>query len=304
MAISFFNIKKWWRMLRGKSILHVNQGIGTCYSVSAINGYYNDMTEKVTKNPQKLCRDGIPLTEVQGGEPIVFPVCVFQYGLGCYDLFLNTQNTEYREKFLLQCTWALENQNEDGSWAVFEYECPQHPYGSMAQGEGASLLLRAYVLTNDSKYLSAAKKAVYFMIKDVNDGGTLLKIGDRIYLKEFTHKDVVYNGWIFSIWGLYDYLLLFGDDALIRNVYEQTVRTLSDSLRKMDNGYWSMYDMKNKIASPFYHDLHIAQLKVMAELSGDEEFLLYADKFKTYQSHRSNRIKAFVKKAWQKVTEK
>ena len=49
MGISIYKIKKWYKMMTGKSISHVNQGVGTCYSKTEIAGYYNDLTEKVTK---------------------------------------------------------------------------------------------------------------------------------------------------------------------------------------------------------------------------------------------------------------
>ena len=42
----------------------------------------------------------------------------------------------------------------------------------MTQGEGASLLLRAYKETGDEKYFTGAKKAVYFMIIPIEEGGT------------------------------------------------------------------------------------------------------------------------------------
>ena len=32
MGISLYKIKKWYKMMTGKSISHVNQGVGTCYS--------------------------------------------------------------------------------------------------------------------------------------------------------------------------------------------------------------------------------------------------------------------------------
>ena len=37
-------------MLTGNSISHVKQGAGSCYSKTEVAGYYNDLTEKVTKD--------------------------------------------------------------------------------------------------------------------------------------------------------------------------------------------------------------------------------------------------------------
>lgn len=48
MGISIYKIKKWTKMLTGRSISHVNQGMGKIYSKDDIRGYYNNLTEKVT----------------------------------------------------------------------------------------------------------------------------------------------------------------------------------------------------------------------------------------------------------------
>ena len=44
-------------MLSGKSVWHVNQDIGKCFLKDEIKGYYNNMTEKVTKVPELLNSD-------------------------------------------------------------------------------------------------------------------------------------------------------------------------------------------------------------------------------------------------------
>lgn len=91
-------------MLRGKSILHVNQGLGRCFSTTDICGYYNDLTEKVTKMPELLNCDELPHVEDERGEQILFPVAVFQYGLGAYDLYLLKHDERYLKKnFISVC---------------------------------------------------------------------------------------------------------------------------------------------------------------------------------------------------------
>lgn len=62
--------------------------------------------------------------------------------------------------------------------------------------------------------------------------------------------------------------------------------------------------MGNTIAGPFYHRLHIAQLRVMYELFGCETFFDYANKWQKYQDNWLYCYKAFIIKAYQKITEK
>ena len=300
MGISLYRIKKWYKMFTGQSVSHVNQGVGTCFSKEEVAGYYNDLTEKVTKdNPDIL----VPMYRVDTGSEIYFSIGVFQYGLAAYDLFLKTREDAYRNKVLACSEWALNNQQEDGSWITFEYKSKEHPYSSMAQGEGISLLIRAHILTGDSRYSDAAQKAKEFMLKPLCDGGTAEYTEDGgILFYEATNNPVILNGWIFSLWGLYDYCKYFSDEEA-KQMLEKTLVSLKKKLSDFDMKYWSKYEDGKRICSPFYHKLHIAQLEAMYELFGDEIYKDFAVKWDKYQKNFWNPKIAFIKKALQKVFE-
>ena len=299
MGISIYKIKKWYKMMTGQSISHVNQGVGTCYSKTEVRGYYNDLTEKITKDAPEIL---VPKYHVDTGEEIYFSIGIFQYGLAAYDLFLKTEDEVYKRKLLACADWALENQQVDGSWVTFAYENPEHPYSSMAQGEGISMLIRAYIETNNENYLNAIVKAKDFMLIPIEKGGTTNYSGDDVYLYECTHDPLILNGWIFSLWGLYDYCKYFKDEN-VRNVLNATLRSLMKKLPEFDIKYWSKYEDGKRICSPFYHKLHIAQLRVMYDLFGDEIYREYADKWEKYQNSFWKPKRAFLTKAVQKVFE-
>ena len=42
MALTRYNMKRWLLMLQGKSLFHVNQEIGKCFTKTGLTGYYND----------------------------------------------------------------------------------------------------------------------------------------------------------------------------------------------------------------------------------------------------------------------
>lgn len=299
MSVSIYKIKKWYKMLTGQSISHVNQGVGTCWSKAEVAGYYNDLTEKVTKdNPDIL----VPKYHVDTGEEIYFSIGIFQYGLASYDLFLKTGEEIYKKKLIACAEWAVENQQNDGSWVTFAYDNPEHPYSSMAQGEGISMLIRAHIATHDDKYLDAVHKAKDFMLKPISDGGTVNYCGDDVYLHECTHEPLILNGWIFSLWGLYDYVKYINDDN-VKNILNKTLNSLKKKLPDFDIKYWSKYEDDKPICSPFYHKLHIAQLRVMYELFGDDIYKQYADKWEKYQNSFLKPKIAFVRKAVQKIFE-
>lgn len=298
MGISLYKIKKWSKMLLGNSISHVDQGPGKIYSVSKVRGYYNNLTEKVTKREDQ--GNSIPLSTVDSGEIIEFSIEIFQYGLGAYDLYLLNDDSSMLEKVRIVADWAVSNQLEDGSYITFAHQDPEHPFSSMAQGEAASLLIRAYEVFKTENYLIAAKKALDYMLIPLEQGGTTKYDGDDIYLYEGTADPLILNGWIFSLWGLWDYCKVVEDEKL-QVILDKTISSLERSLPRFDIGYWSMYEDGMRICSPFYHGLHVAQLDVMYELTGIFAFKEYADKWDRYQKSGLNRKRAFIRKAFQKV---
>ena len=299
MGVSIYKIKKWYKMLTGQSISHVIQGVGTCYSKEEVAGYYNDLTEKITRDDPSIL---VPKYYVDSGAEIYFSIGIFQYGLAAYDLYLKTGQQQYLNKLRACADWAVENQQPDGGWVTFAHECPEQPYSSMAQGEGISMLVRAHIVTKEEKYLVSARKAKEFMLKPMKEGGTTDYQGEDVYLYEYTFRPLVLNGWIFSLWGLYDYHKHTADEQA-GEVLTATLETLKKKLPEFDIGYWSMYEDGKRICSPFYHDLHIAQLNVMYDLFGDEIYSEYAQKWDGYRRSFWNPKWAFVKKAWQKVME-
>lgn len=300
MGISLHKIKKWTNMIFGKSVYHVNQGVGQVYSKTDIAGYYNDLTEKVTRFGDATAQ--VPTTVVDTGECIYFSIAIFQYGLGAYDLYLQSKEQAMLDKVLACADWAVENQQEDGGWVTFAYENPEHPYSSMAQGEGISLLLRAYFTTNKEQYLTAAKKAKEFMLLPIERGGTTRYIDDDVYLYECTHDPLILNGWIFSLWGLWDYCKCT-EDIEAQGVLTATLKTLERKLPDFDMKYWSKYEDGKRICSPFYHRLHIAQLYVMYDLTGTEIYKAYADRWERNGNNCFYKARAFLTKAMQKIME-
>lgn len=303
MAINFYRIKKWCKMLTGKSLLHVNQDCGKVFSSSFIKGYYNNLTEKVLKDKNNINNgDYIPQFKTENGDLIFFPIAVFQYGLGCYDLYLLTDEELYLQKFFACVRWAIDNQNENGAFDCMSFIFPAHPYSAMCQGEAVSLLLRAFVHSKEKKYYQAAKNALDFMLKPLEEGGTTKYEDNKITFFEYTNSPPVMNGWIFAMFGLFDWTLVCAEERY-RIVYENALQNLIDNLPLYDCGYWTKYDADKRIASPFYHRLHIAQMEALGKITGQPVFEEYMLKWKKYQKSPMKKSRAFLKKAIQKISE-
>ena len=300
MALSIYVVKKWIGILLGKSVFTVNQDEGKVYSKTDLAGYYNNLTEKITRFG--LPGNEIPKRHVAEGMTIEFSIEIFQYGLAAYDLYLMTNDACYLDKMKACADWALKNIDEKGRWATFPYKKPNQLYSSMAQGEGLSLLTRAYKVWGDLAYADAAKKAKEFMLIPVENGGTTVYENGNIYFYEYLHEDQVLNGWIFSAWGILDYAKCFNDKEAW-DQWNNTVNAMAQKLPMYDKGFWSSYTDAQKLANPFYHKLHIAQLNVMYDLTGIEAFKKYFEIFSRYQNNWFYRKIAFLLKFIQKVLE-
>ena len=303
MALTRYDMKRWYLMLRGKSLFHVNQEIGKCFTKTGLTGYYNDLTEKVTKEPDLLGTDKLPLHPTANKELVYFPVAIFQYGFGAYDLYLQNGDERCLDKFMQCAKWALDNQEPSGAWNNFFFSYPQAPYGAMAQGEGASIMLRVYKRTNDERYLHAAKHALDFMLLPLDKGGTCLYENGEPVLMEYTHLPAVMNGWIYAWLGLYDYVVATGDKGYYKDMMDQSLQALEKRMPLFTTGYWSKYDLSKRIASPFYHHMHIALMQAMYQLTGHNIFAEYAKCWQHYEQRRLCKTRAFCVKVWQKIRE-
>lgn len=290
-------------MLQGKSLFHVNQELGKCFTKTGLTGYYNDLTEKVTHQPELLDTNQLPLHPTANNELVYFPVAVFQYGLGAYDLYLQKRDKRYLDKFLQCAQWALDNQEPSGAWNNFFFIYPQAPYGAMAQGEGASLMVRAYKHTFDEQYLRAAKEALDFMLIPLGEGGTSVYENGQPILMEYTHLPAVMNGWIFAWFGLYDYVIATNDEGSYKDMMQKSLLALEERMPLFTTSYWSKYDLGKRIASPFYHHIHITLVQAMYQLTGHQLFDNYARRWQNYENNRICKWKAFILKVWQKIWE-
>lgn len=298
-------LKRWAKIVAGKTEVAVEQGPGRACHVGELAGYWNDLTGKVSPNTL-LDGDGVPLSVIAGGEKVHFPIAVFQYALGSHDLsLLEPSQADVHLEALRACAdWALSAQRSDGSWDAFgPIGSRKYTVSSMAQGEGCSMLLRAHGVFGDAVYRDAALAAVQFMLTDVKQGGTSVREDCGLFLEEYPQnpRRSVMNGWVFSLFGLYDASLV---EPSFKEDFQWSVDTLARHLDDYDVGYWSLYDLERRIASPAYHTLHIAQLHVMARITGDRRFAEKAAQFERYGRRRLNRVRAIAGKVVQKLTEK
>src|ERR1700686_879290 len=124
---------------------------------------------------------GIPMLNYHGRIGLQYnPIAIAQWGLGNYNLSCQTRSEERERKFLAAGDWLCQHleQNSFGVWVWhhhfdWEYRSPlKAPWHSaLAQGQGISLLVRAYRETGAAAYLEAAERAFNTFLKSSEEGG-------------------------------------------------------------------------------------------------------------------------------------
>lgn len=255
---------------------------------------------------------GIPMLDYHGEIGRQYnPIAIAQWGLGNHDLYCRTKSEERKRKLLAASDWLCANlqQNSHGVWVWnhhfdWEYRTPLKApwYSGLAQGQGISLLARAHQQTGNPVYLETADRAFASFSKFTMEGGVTFK-DDRgnLWFEEYivsppTH---ILNGFIWASWGIYDYFLAT-QNAVARNLFEAAVMTIRNNLERYDLGFWSLYEQSGTrlpmVASPFYHCLHIVQLRVMHMLTGENIFADYAYRWESYTHSFAKRTRALCYK--------
>lgn len=293
----------WVRMLMGKSYYHAPQGIGMAFDPERLHGYFNDLTGKAQWKGS-LDADGIPVNRLADGTSCHFTTTIVQKALGHFDRHILTGDMHEKAEFLNICKWLDDHQDVRGGWDVSSLlRLPGDlKYSAMPQGEATSALVRAWQLTGDMKYLRCAEKAFGLMMTPVEEGGTAYYHNGMIYLEECpgVEKNTILNGWLFALFGIHDMYLATGNESH-RTLFYRSHETLIKQLGKYDAGYWSYYDEKGALASPFYHDLHISQLRALCRVSNDDVLAGFIDRWEEYRKNRMKKARAFSVKVLQKL---
>jgi hypothetical protein len=242
-------------------------------------------------------------------------VDVIQWGLAAYERHLAGAGDEWLQSAIGCGEHFLEIQerggDRDGAWLhLFRYphSLPLPPpwTSAMAQGEGASLLVRLHQATGEEKYAEAATRALKPMRVPTEEGGCMALMDGRPFPEEYptTPPSFVLNGGIFALWGLRDVGVGLGDEQAMREFHDGA-ETLARNLERWDTGRWSRYDLFPhpvlNPASSFYHDLHVKQLRAMAMFHPDPRFDALADRWQGFAESSFNSRLAFVQKGLYRI---
>lgn len=240
-------------------------------------GYYNDLRDVARSYGSAGEAAGWLLLFARRREQAL-PVSLLQLGLGAWQL-ADDGERDWLEVVRLVARWALFDMDGHGRFA--HLQPMQHTYpiappwhSAMAQGQALSLLVRAATALDDPHLLQDACRAAQPLLD--HSLGLVARTDQGPVLQEYPTEPPshVLNGWIWGLWGLFDLAACeaaaAGPDAAV--AFDDGVAALAARLHlyELDSG-WTRYDLYphpvTNVASPFYHQLHIAQLAATAELA-------------------------------------
>ena len=307
-------------ILGGKSNLsfwHGEPEVNDLANYDQLDQYYMKFHSKA-EYQGSYDKKGIPQLNYQGDIGIQYnPIAIAQWSLGNYNLWKKNHSQEYYEKFIQGSDWLHNNlnlnQNNVYVWEhhfdwVYKENLISPWYSGLAQGQGLSVLCRAYNITSDNKYLDSIEKVYQSFLIDVKNGGVTFtdKKGD-IWIEEYIIKNNpthILNGFIWGLWGIYDYWLLTKNQN-IKKLFDKYTNTIKQNIDQYDIEYWSLYELSNlKIkmrSSIFYHKLHIVQLKILFKMTNNEKFENISDDWSRYLNQKSNIVRATLMKILFKI---
>ena len=285
------------------------------YDYATLDDYYVDLRSKTAyKGPYDS--KGVPLLDYFGFIGKQYnPCAISQWGLGAYQRWKRGEAGNeilfFRAADWLSGNLVVDAQERGYWWYQFDFDAYglTKPWASaLAQAQGISVLVRAYRETGQEGYLQAADRASRAMLSPVEEGGLLLRNGQNTFLEEVVadRPTAILDGLIFAIFGLRDYCLVRSLDLSARAILDECLNTVERLLPSYDLGYWSRADLYADSppmpSSRFYHGLHVAQLRVLADITGNAVFDDYSQRWNAMLESPRNYTKAFLNKVIFKFT--
>jgi hypothetical protein len=157
-------------------------------------------------------------------------------------------------------------------------------YSGMAQGLALSLSVRLHETTGRQSDLAAARlfyRTLTVYGRSVDPWVTYIDADRHLWFEEYPQvpSDHVLNGFVFAIYGIYDYYRLTRDLSVRRHL-DGAMTTVRDRIadHRLPGGI-SYYCLGHRVQMALYHALHIRQLRVLAQISRAAYFSDMADLF-------------------------
>lgn len=281
-----------------RRLMREPQGKSGFVAADPAAGYYNDLSGVARSYGEAHLALGW-LEMFARRRQFVLPVTMLQLGLGAWQLAQQGDDARWQDVARAAAEWTV--LDLDGTGRMLHHQAMPHTYelaagwsSAMAQGQAASLLVRAALTLQRPELLDDAERALAPLLEP--GSALVVQTSEGPVLQEYptTPPSHVLNGWVWALWGLYDVAQARAQTpvgAAARAAFEHGVDALVARLPLYEvAGGWSRYDLYphpiSHVASPFYHRLHVQQLRALHELAPRAQLAATADRWEAALSRR------------------
>jgi hypothetical protein len=165
-------------------------------------------------------------------------------------------------------------------------------YSGMSQGLALSFFVRLYESTGETRFRVLADRT-YASLRNLGRRSepwvSRIDRSRYLWIEEYPQElDRTFNGYVFALFGVYDYYQLTRDRSLYAAARNEgvlamlrggltTIKSYGSTFRNPGtvSGYCLAHDYRN----PKYHRVHIWQLRQLERMTGDRWFGRMADRF-------------------------
>ncbi|AJF07642.1 D-glucuronyl C5-epimerase family protein [Geoalkalibacter subterraneus] len=250
-------------------------------------------------------KDGVPYRLYQSVGKQYNPTRIAAYALANFNCYALYNYDSCFEIFLKCADWFLGI--EDARYEYhFDWSDLKAPWiSSMAQGEAASVLIRAYKITGDEKYLKHAKLSLEPLFVRIGSGGVQSLLPDgSLFVEEYPSRNPthVLNGFLYALIGLGEYAEIT-ESKRHKDLFRQLSLSVCTNIDIWCHGRWSLYEDRIKakglnFCTPSYHNLQITQLKWLNARVNDPEIEKTINAWEKGLGNLWTRLFAFAGKAY------
>ena len=256
------------------------------------NTGFKDMPAVDTSKPHDSA--GVVLFQLDGEETYYHPVLMCRYASKFTDLYIHTGEKKYYDILMKYLDRFRIMAVAIDSAVFFPYHINHYVHGDhkmplvspwysgMAQGTILGLYSRVFTATGDSTYLHYADSIFNSLLPlrgEADPWVVFIDSAGCFWIEEYPidPPTKTLNGFIFALYGVYDYYQLTKNPEAER-ILQQGLSTVKNYLPVYRiKGASSLYELRSPYFDLGYHYVHIKQLKHLYRLTGDEFFAAWAD---------------------------
>ncbi|WP_306666879.1 D-glucuronyl C5-epimerase family protein [Phascolarctobacterium faecium] len=232
--------------------------------------------------------NGLPMVNYGSDIGVQYnPVTIEQYALVMYNLYIADNENYYLQAFFSAVDWLVDNikLNSNGIAGIpYKFDLPRYDlyspwYSGMEIGQLISVMLRAYYLTGNYRFLNVASKCYLSYKVEVKEGGILeFDKNELPWIEEYPSSkngvaSFVLNGYLFAIIGAIEYEA-FNSEISKYNLL--LINSLKYRIKKYEKNFWLLYQDYNKekdiYVSNEYMKMQYLQMLQIYELNKDDWF--------------------------------